>query len=180
MVTRGQGGAGRSWNHKARAASRHDDAPFRAISTARALSCRPRQLKISEPPPHTSLLYSCPLTDIWWKVPGENSWNQSQECACCDTRGVRDGMSSPLKGWGPKARCEEWPAWGIVNVPSLIFTKYPWPRSWNYLKTWEESKAAVCLVYSVCSFWRINALNISQARLAFLPLLLLSSRMDAR
>lgn len=63
-------------------------------------------------------------------------------------------MSNPLKGWGPRARCEEWPAWGIVSVPSLIFTKYPWPRSWNSLKTW-ETEAAVCLVYSVCSFWRI-------------------------
>lgn len=110
---------------------RHDDSRFQAISTARSLSCRHRQPKFLESPPHTSLFYFCHLTDMW--VQGMNSQNQSQEHTFCDTQGARDGMNNPLNGWGPRARCEEWPARGIVSAPSLIFTsilvKYPWPRS---------------------------------------------------
>lgn len=129
------------------AASGHD-ARFQAISTAGTLSCRPRQPETLESPPHI-LFYLCLFTDIWWRVQGKNSWHQSQEHTCCDTQGVRDGMSNPLNGWGPRARCEEWPAWDIVNAPSLIFKKYPWPRSWNYHKTWEERQNKRSCVLSV-------------------------------
>lgn len=54
VETRGQGGVGRSWTHKARAASGHDDVRFQAISTARTLSRRSRRHKILESPLHTS------------------------------------------------------------------------------------------------------------------------------
>lgn len=148
----------RCWSNKGRTASRHGSR-FQAISTARTLCCRHRQRKCLEFPPHTSVL----LLPFNWhlRVQGKNSQNQSQEHTVHDTWGSRDGRNNPLSDWGPKARCEEWPAWGIVSASSLIFIQNSLGQGHEItlrLGGRDKTKEAVCLVYSVCSLWGLSLL----------------------